>query len=104
MLAVRSPDETCRERGPWVISERQYCMDRYDLLVIGGGAAGINRLKVATKAGAHGTAVWHLSSARSRSGRARRRTRWRPRSPNTRATANGPLRAVGACRGSWPYR
>lgn len=27
-------------------------MDGYDLLVIGGGAAGINALKVATKAGA----------------------------------------------------
>ena len=27
-------------------------MDRYDLLVIGGGAAGINALKAATKTGA----------------------------------------------------
>jgi len=27
-------------------------MDRYDLLVLGGGAAGINALKAATRAGA----------------------------------------------------
>ncbi|PYM82202.1 MAG: hypothetical protein DMD84_18350 [Candidatus Rokuibacteriota bacterium] len=28
-------------------------MDRYDLLVIGGGAAGINAVKAATRAGAN---------------------------------------------------
>lgn len=28
-------------------------MDRYDLLVIGGGAAGINAVRAATRAGAH---------------------------------------------------
>ena len=35
-----------------LLGSRRECMDRYDLLVIGGGAAGINALKHGVKLGA----------------------------------------------------
>src|SRR5258708_36896774 len=42
-----------RRAGGAIVAPGGDPMDRYDLLVIGGGAAGINAVRAATRAGAH---------------------------------------------------